>query len=264
MVSIRINAAAAVCAGLYLSCGAALAQQAAPAEITATPAEETADDLVIVPRRSSRTEPGVATAKTDGAANWDELRDDLKEKQAEQEAFDRQMRAMALSRVVTEAERERLRPKGLRAVSATQMQIARPERVASARLPVIVPLRSEIVNNMRAAVQPNAYTIFAELPDGAFFEMMGTRMRVVGGTDAVIKSRLTERRRSVKRLEAIDAPYTISRHEYGVDLSFSKFNIAYLLTVECPEPETDARCADDAYIVSLTQDMGVLNADGGE
>lgn len=248
-------------AGLAFVFGGAAHAQTAGSTEEAVAEEETGD--VIVPRMTRPDPTGVETAKTDGEIDWEALKREMEETQAEDAAVERQVRAMALSRVVTTAERDQMRPRGFRPAPAREMQMDRPERVERARLPVIIPLKEEIVNNARVAVQENTFTVFAELPGGAFFELIGTRLRVVGGTDEVMKSRAAERRREMRRLDSINAPYTLSRHERGVDLSFSKFNVAYQITIECNDPEADERCTKDDYIVSLTDFMGVLNPDGG-
>jgi len=237
---------------IFSSLTAAMAQTA---DESAPPAE-----TIVVPRLSDRA--GARPEKNSRPIDWEAVRALIQQTRERDADYERSLRAMALTRATTTEERERLRPKGLRSLPPTQLQRVQPDRVAIPRLPVLAPVTTETVGSLRLAARENAFTAFGELPNGATFELIGTRMRVVGGSPEAAKARLAERRRTLKRLEAIDAPFLISHHEEGVDLSFSKFNAAYQITIYCND-KTDARCAADDYVVSLAESLVILNEDAG-
>lgn len=246
---------------------AALAQQQAPTTTAGTAAdaadETPIDDGVIVPRRSDAGPSGPLGSKEPGGPDWEQVRATIaamKERDAE---FDRQLRAMQLSGQVSEAERERLRPKGLRAAAPEQFQRVAVEQVKRTRVPLLAPLTADTVSSMRIVAGENAYTALGELPNGAAFELIGTRMRVVGGGPDFGKMRAAMRSRAKARIESINAPYVLSRHEQGVDLSFSKFNCAYMITIYCPDPSGDARCSEDGFVRSLADNLAILNETEG-
>lgn len=233
-------------------------------ELTAQPAEEVTAlaERIVVPRRSERMSLSVRGDKSEGPIDWEAVKALIAETREHDAEYDRSLRAMALTRAITTAERERLRPKGLRPLAPTQLQRVSPERVAAARLPVLAPVTAETIGDLRVVANANSFTAFGELPNGATFELVGTRNRVIGGGAEVMKARLAERRRALRTLEAINAPYMISHHEQGVDLSFSKFNVAYQITVYCDDTE-DARCVANDYVVSLADNLVILNEEVG-
>lgn len=237
---------------------------AAPTETAATDEEESLPPRPIVPRRSDRRPPGIQTSKTSGPPDWQAVKTSVDDMRSRDAAFDRQMRAMTLSRVVPTEERERLRPKGVRAAAPQQFQRVAPDEVLRTRVPLLAPVTAETVSNLRIAARENAYTAFGDLPGGGYFELIGTRMRVVGGPAELMKARTAQRKRAVARLDSIDAQFLISRHEQGVDLSFSKFNAAYLITIYCPKADTDERCAKDDFILSFAENLALLNEGEGD
>lgn len=259
--ALRMAAAAFACALVSMPTTGAAQSTADPA---AAPADEVSApaDRIIIPRPSERTPRETIGDKSDGPVDWQAVKDAIARTRARDAEFERSLRAMTLTRVVTTEERERLRPKGLRVLAPEQLQRVAPERVAIPQLPVLVPVTAETAGSLRIAARPDAFTAFGELPNGATFELIGTRKRVTGGGPEMMKARLSERRRALKTLDAIDAPYMISHHEEGVDLSFSKFNAAYQITVYCDNAE-DTRCAADAYVMSLADNLVILNEDAG-
>lgn len=249
---------------------AALAQQDAPPATTDEAAAEEAtdeaplEDGVIVPRRSEAGPPGPLGSKEPGGPDWESVRAAIKDMKDRDAAYDRQLRAMQLSGEVSAADRERLRPKGLRTAAPEQFQLVAVEEVKRTRVPLLAPLTADTASNMRIVASENAYTALGDLANGASFELIGTRMRVVGGGPDIAKMRMAMRNRATAQIESIGAPYVLSRHEQGVDLSFSKFNCAYMISIYCPDPNGDARCAEDGFIRSLADSLAILNqAEGG-
>jgi hypothetical protein len=248
---------------------------------TSAPSEQTQADKanetgVITPRRSevvARRQKAAATAgvsegeappKMEGEIDWGEVRRAVDDMKTQDAVFQRQVRAMELSRALTVQEREKMRPKGLMAVSPRAMKSVSESEVRETRVPVLAPVLAETMGTMKVAGRRNSFTAFGPLEGGAYFEVIGTRMRIVGGTPETMKMRAAARPAAMKRLAALNAPYTISRHEQGVDLSFSRFNVAYQISVLCPDPDADARCASDDFVMSLADNLALLNAEEGE
>ena len=257
----------------------ALAQDktaSAPAEATAAKVD---DGVVITPRKSRvlksmKQEPGAKAAaapaqdeappKVEGDADWGDVRKALDEMRDQDARVQRETRALELTRPLSAEEREKMRPMGLRAVSAGQYKTAWSSEVRQTRVPVLAPITAETIGPMKIACRKNSFTAFGELPDGAYFEMIGTRMRVVGGGPRTRAMRARSREGTMPRLAALKAPYEISHHEQGVDLSFSRFNIAYQISVLCDDVVKDKRCAGDEYVTSLADNVALLNQEEGE
>lgn len=248
---------------------AAVAQDktVAAAEATASPA---ADGVVVTPRKSriAAAAEGLKSAsaepdKVEGEVAWKEVREALDEMKSEEARVARETRALELSRPLSAGEREKMRPMGLRAMSAGQYKNVSPTEVRQTRVPVLAPLTADTVGALRVACRKNAFTAFGDLPNGAYFEIIGTRMRVVGGGPETIAMRQQARQGAMPRLAALDAPFEISHHEQGVDLSFSRFNVAYQISVLCENPDGDARCAGDDYVKSLADNLALLNEEEG-
>lgn len=250
------------CAGVLaaISAAGADAQPSGTAPPGAAPAP---DDRarIITPRRSdSPLRAPTLARKDDGRIDWAEVRRVI---DATQRADQAEFSAVAVPT------RGFGRVAGVRRFPAGQLPSDRgapPLQVERTRLPLLIPLGAAFNGRLRIYPRDDAYAAIVTLADGASVEFVGTRLRVVGGPEAGLKARIAARQRAAaRRLPGLDAPYVISRHEQGVDLSFSKFNAAYLISVSCPAPETDPRCAGDEYVVSLAADLGLLNdPDAGE
>lgn len=241
--------------------GAAGAQTPSTTEAARIVATDT--QIVIAPMRADQPS-GVATKQEAGAVDWDQVRDTLRDARIREGAYERQMRAMSLSRKIGEEEREAMRPKGVRAAAAESFKQVAAEEVRQTRVPMLIPMTNETMGEARVFARENSYAVVVPLPGGASYEFLGTRMRVVGGNEETRKMRMSERSAAMRQLAATGAPYVISRHEQGIDLSFSKFNVAYLISVSCPDPVADARCAGDEFVLSLANDLGLLNEPQGE
>lgn len=243
---------------------AALSLAAAQPEVAAKPAAEPSQAGPITPRkpRARALESAPVERKSAGEVDWSEVNAAVSQAAEGDAAVERQVRAMELSRAVPTEERVRLRRSGLRASSPREYKSVASKEVAETRVPVLVPMYSEAQGDMKVAARENSYTAFCNLPGGAYFEMIGTRMRLIGeGPDRLRARALQGATRTMESLGP--APYTVSRHEQGIELSFSRFNVAYQIAVYCRDPLTDIRCSGEDYIVSLAENLAVLNAERG-
>lgn len=228
-----------------------------------------ADDApVIIPRRSRVKAVEAAAAsgpvKSAGDVDWQAVEQDIDKAEASEADFERQVRTMELTRPLTEYEKDKMRPReGLRAAAPRQFQQVSAAEVAETRVPVLAPMMPELAGSMRVAARENAFTAFADMGDGDYVEVIGTRMRVVGGTQATMAMRKKARSGDMPELAAMNAPYEISHHEQGVDLSFSRFNVAYQVSVYCKDPANDPHCSGDEFIVQLADSLVILNREEG-
>ncbi len=151
-------------------------------------------------------------------------------------------------------------PPGLRALAAGQLKNVDRVEVDRVAIPVLIPAHPDIRDNIKVYGLDNSYTASAKLDVNAGLSISGTCHRIIGGDRNIVEFR----KRIAKgppRLAGVRADYFISRNDFGVDLSFSKFTCGYVMTIECDNPADDARCAEDEYITSLANSMLLINAE---
>lgn len=269
----RMRAIILACCALAAS--GAVAQTARPtaaqtsaAQTSSAQTADAKDDSarIVTPRKSDNaSRMKAASAPKDASpVDWRQLRAQIAATR------ERDGRAASQSTARTAAPQ---RPAGIRRLDlrslkttaqAAPSQAAAAARAQDTKLPILVPAAPEFVEALKVYPLENAYAAHAKLADGTEIHVMGTRLRVIGGDPSTAKARAASRQRILRRIPELAAPYVVSRHEEGVDLSFSLFNVAYLVTVRCKDPDTDVRCTSENFIGSLVRDLGVLNADAGE
>ncbi len=214
---------------------------------------------IVTPARNAQRLAAPNVRKEAAPIDWEAVRGVMRETRERDRVFAPQGQS-SLAAATGAAQR----PAGLRALSPDQLGRVDAREVAQTRLPLLAPATAETAPTLRVSARENAFAALADLPGGASIELLGTRLRVVGGGENVVRMRQAQRRRFQARLAGLDAPYVISRHEEGVDLSFSKFGASYLVTVYCPKPDEDARCAKDDFVLSVVQNLAILNEAEGD
>ncbi|MAW79769.1 MAG: hypothetical protein CMI63_05990 [Parvularcula sp.] len=224
-----------------------------------------------IPRRNLAAALRAASDERDDRArtisrrpDLEALREDLRRTEAEDEERNvsaiRDLSSQTFAAAPSEAPPP---PPGIRAVSAERLRSADAEEVARASIPVLLP--AELRDRMKVYGMENVYTATARIDAEARLLISGTCNRVVGGDPDVVafRKRIAQQPR---RLEGTRASYQMSRNDFGVDLSFSKFGCGYVMTVECGDPGADPRCAADDYVTGLAQSMILANPElaGGE
>lgn len=205
------------------------------------------------------------TARSDRArivrrrANMEELRATIEEARARDAA-----EAVAIEDL--SAVRSAPAPRaGIRAASARSLQIADASEAERVRVPLLLPASPALQNRFRIYGMENVYTATAPIDRSADLSISGTCNRVVGGDPDMVEFR---KRLALqpRRLTAIRADYYMSRNDFGVDLSFSRFGCGYVMTIECANPADDVRCAEDDFISELADAMILANPElaGGE
>lgn len=118
--------------------------------------------------------------------------------------------------------------------------------LAKTRVPVLLPDDGRMVERMQLFAKPDFYV--AVLREETFvLQITGTRV-----DQGKLEARSARRR--MKRSQSEEG-YTYQRTEYGVELSFTRYNVSYNISCECREPETDSRCKDDAYVRQLAESL---------
>ena len=157
------------------------------------------------------------------------------------------------------------RVQGVRAASAENMQQVHADEVAIVTIPVLIPELQRIRDTVQIIGQRHAYTAIAEVDDGVSMRMSGTRKRLrLERAPAPRREALIKQRSARPPLPGVDANYVITRSVSSTDLSFSRFNVGYVLSLMCDEPDTDVRCTEDAFITELASSLALLNPEAGE
>ncbi len=236
-------------------------------------AEELRAKAKRIPRRNLAAALRAASDERDDRArtisrrpNLEALREDLRRTEAEDNERDtaavRSLSNQTFAAAPQDAAPEPP-PPGIRAMPAERLRSADVSEVERARIPVLLP--AELRDRMKVYGMENIYTATARVDAEAQLLISGTCNRVVGGDPDVVafRKRIAE---GPRRLAGTGASYQISRNDFGVDLSFSKFGCGYVMTVECGDPGADPRCAADDYVTGLAQSMILANPElaGGE
>lgn len=232
---------------------AAIGANGIAAQESSEPAQDERTRIITPPRAAMRlARPQVE--KTLAPIDWQAVRGVIRETRERDRVFTQQgQSSVAATRAPAD------RPAGLRALSPGQLGRVDAREVAQTRVPLLAPVTADTAPSLRVSARENAFAALADLPGGASIELLGTRLRVVGGGDTIVKMRQAQRRRFQARLAGLDAPYVLSRHEEGVDLSFSKFGASYLVTIYCPKPDEDERCVKNDFVLSVVQNLAILN-----
>ena len=142
-------------------------------------------------------------------------------------------------------------------------QLPRPSnreaaQVTQTRLPVLVPNMAALSNSPAPTVLLFPHADFYTLSisgDGLVIEVFGTRLAHAVAPDPL----------SARQLQATDPDdLRISATEYGQVADFNRYGAAYTVTLECDNPGTDARCADDELVRRLARSLLIVAGTPGE
>lgn len=238
----------ALWAALLVAGAPALAQDDTRAEALRADIKERAQTIA----RERPPEIGMpARDVVEGAVNWTEMRTQV---------------AISARRDISAqqtATRAASRPPGLRAASAENFKSVRALEVNRAQVPVLVPEGSTIAATLKIYAQGDSYSATAEVADGLAMRISGAKRKLVLGDAKAARAKFSAMRRQEKALASVDAQYLITRSESATDLSFAKFGAGYVLSLMCDEPDTDARCTGDDFIVALASNLLLLNPEAG-
>lgn len=146
-----------------------------------------------------------------------------------------------------EARRGRVDPQtGALLEAPPTVAAARREELDKARLPVLLPDDGRMVERMRLFAKENHY-VAAYRDDAHSVQITGTR---------IAQGKL-EAKRAPERMKAMsdEEGYVYQRTDYGCELSFTRYNVSYNISVECREPESDERCTGRDYVMQLAESL---------
>lgn len=244
-----LNRIAAGLAGAAIIAGPAFAQgdEAAAERLRAADKER----ALTIPRTNA---PGIgapAREVIDGRINWTEMRTEL--------ALTAR-REVAASTATTRAV---ARPPGLRASGADRFKLVRAVEINRAAVPVLAPEGERIAATLKVYSQGDSYSALAEVAPGVAMRMSGAKKKLVLGDAKAARAKFSALRAEQRTLPSLEVPYIITRSDSATDLSFAKFGAGYVLSLMCDEPETDARCLGDDFIVALASNLLLLNPEAG-
>lgn len=149
---------------------------------------------------------------------------------------------------------------GIRAAAPERLKNVVTREVNVTRLPVLAPDTARVRATLKVYSLGSSYSATAEVEDGVAMRMSGTRKKLVVGDLKSARSRITAMRAEEKSLPGLDVPYIVARSDNSTDLSFAKFGAGYVLSLMCDDP-SDARCAEDGFIVALASNLILLNSE---
>lgn len=173
------------------------------------------------------TAPGAVAERKLMPINWDEVRDALKNQR-------------------------------LQRAPIQQMTIASGAPQPS--LPMLLPFNQDIATKAAVNLFPQPHSYAASMRMGEItIEVHGERRAIeLKQGDPMMRLMQTK---NVARLAGADVPFALDRTEGGYDLTFSRFGAAYLVSVECFNPETDQRCTKPDFVKQLGERMGLVGKD---
>lgn len=192
----------------------------------------------------------LAAREEQPAVNWDEAQRLI--------AASRNRASSTLSAATTAVRTPTGATEGVIAASPANLPRIRAAEIEATRIPVLIPATARIGQTVQVIGQPDAYTAIAEIDDGIDLRMSGSRKRLRLERPSRARQATLKLRSARPPLPGVDARYVISRSESSTDLSFSRFNIGYVLSIICDVPD-DARCAEDDFIIKLASSMALLN-----
>jgi len=117
------------------------------------------------------------------------------------------------------------------------------------RVPILLPKAPEMMTAVEVYPQSNFYSAFVRRGPRSV-EIMGTR--VVRTGEAM--RRMSRPMMTLRR----DDGYIIYRNDYGIELTFTRYGVAYALSVQCEEPGQDPHCTDESYIRGIAETLSYV------
>ncbi|NOT39364.1 MAG: hypothetical protein HOP13_02610 [Alphaproteobacteria bacterium] len=126
-------------------------------------------------------------------------------------------------------------------------------------LPMLLPLEPTM---LAAAInvfpRPDSYAASMRMGD-ITIEVHGDRRAAVLAKDDPLMQLAQGKSKSM--VAGREVPVVIDKTEGGFDITFSRFGAAYLIAIECRQPETDERCTKPEFVEKLAQRMALAGPD---
>ena len=125
-------------------------------------------------------------------------------------------------------------------------------------MPMLLPIEQRIAAaQVNVFPQRDSYSASMRMGDITVEVHGERRATVLNDGDPLrrlIKSRLTA------RIAGADVAFSLDKSEGGFDLTFGRFGAAYLVSIECKNPEEE-RCVKPGFVRALVESMGLFGKD---
>lgn len=128
-------------------------------------------------------------------------------------------------------------------------------RAEDAEVPVLLPQSAVQAEAAGLAIGDGYYDFTAIYPGNRILAIMGT-CAAISLPEGHPIYKYIDGDAPQNRLARLNAPYSVSGGEAGSELTFTKFNCSYKITLSC---QTHA-CGTDDQLINIAEDLGVINA----
>ncbi len=178
--------------------------------------------------------------------------------QAQEAEEETQRPRMVRRQVDWGALRERLREGRLQRLAAPRS--ARQADLQECRVPILLPYLRRLRQNVSLYPKKDFYTAFIST-DTHTIEIIGTRI----SRDLPDDSAMARTMRSQLAGRSAD-DILVTKTDYGADASFTRFGVAYTISVICSGGSDQADCASEAYVREIAENLAFAGGtpDNGE
>lgn len=149
--------------------------------------------------------------------------------------------------------------KNQRLQRAPNLKMAIAANAPRPSLPLLLPIEQRIAAaNVYVFPKPDAYAASMRMDD-ITIEVHGERRAIVLSKEDPL-ARLAQPKLRMS-IAGATVPLAIDKTEGGFDAAFSRFGGAYLVAIECKNPETDERCTKPDFIKALAERMALAGSE---
>lgn len=121
-------------------------------------------------------------------------------------------------------------------------------------LPVLLPVEPALMRSVRVFFEPNSYSASGDI-GRANVTIYGTHVfRKRAPDDPIARAAAAAPRETLPN----GVQVRVTTAEAGINLTFTRWGAAYLISIECEDINRDARCSDPDYIKSLAENMATI------
>lgn len=127
------------------------------------------------------------------------------------------------------------------------------EKDVTPTLPVLLPAEPALIRSVRVMIEPNSYSATGDI-GRANVTIYGTHVfRKRAADDPIARAATSAPRETL----ANGVQVRVSTAEAGINLTFTRWGAAYLISIECTDGDKDVRCSKAGFIKSLAEKMAI-------
>ncbi len=127
------------------------------------------------------------------------------------------------------------------------------EKDVTPTLPVLLPAEPALIRSVRVMIEPNSYSATSDI-GRANVTIYGTHVfRKRAADDPIARAAAAAPRETLSNGVRV----RVSTAEAGINLTFTRWGAAYLISIECGNGDGDARCSKADFIKSLAEKMAI-------